>query len=76
MHRDMLKIQDGVAIVEKLNWSCLIRDVTLRNVSCNVARIYLQVASFNWLRNRNITRQVARGMSHCGMAEKGNRCEK
>ena len=47
------------------NWSCLIRDVTLRNVSCNLVRIHLQIASFNWLHDRNIARQVARGMLHC-----------
>ena len=31
---------------------------------------YFQMASFYWLLNKNIARQVARGMLHCAMAKK------
>ena len=31
MHRDMLKIQDDVAIVEKLNWEKLWRKIEFQN---------------------------------------------
>ena len=32
------------------------------------AGVYFQTASFYWLLNRNIARQVARGMLQCAMA--------
>ena len=32
------------------------------------AGTYLQITSFYWLLNRNIARQVVRGMLHCAMA--------
>ena len=68
----------------------MIRDVTLCNVSCHLSRNLsgghglFYTASFYWLLNRNIARQVAiRGMlMHCAMAGKcieaycGKRCEK
>ena len=31
---------------------------------------YFQMASFYWLLDKNIARQVARGMLHCAMAKK------
>ena len=31
---------------------------------------YFQMASFYWLLNKNIARQVAKGMLHCAMAKK------
>ena len=60
------------------------RDVTLFNVSCNLSRNsdpramfgwvetgkYFQIASFYWLPNKNIARQVARVMLHCAMFKK------
>ena len=53
---------------------------TLFNVSCSLSgnrfdvewRLgnYFQIANFYWLLNRNIARQVARGILHCAMYEK------
>ena len=62
------------------NSSCMVRDVTtvqrfLQLVSQSFLMLsttgnYFQMASFYWLLNKNIARQVARGMLHCAMAKK------
>ena len=56
-------------------WSFMIRDVTRCNVSCNLAisietGISDLTASFYWLLDRNIARQIASGMLHCTKARK------
>ena len=78
------------AAMQLQNWSIVVnRDVALCNVSCNLSRNLsgdydlFYTTSFYWLLNRNIARQVARGMlMHCAMARKciaaycRKRCEK
>ena len=44
--------------------------ITSASLTMSRTGSYFQMASFYWLLNKNIARQVARGILHCAMAKK------